>query len=269
MIPLLTPLFQGEWAPLGEALACAPRWPPDAIQVSHLIRDDRLLASAIRQHARRRGVTGEDLRAAASAWSMDYLWALLPPVAAAASVLQHGFPMRADQVAVELDGTGTPTRFHIAREGSSMAGEPAAVRYGPLLWHHLEPLFAAIARQTHLPQKILWANAARYLQTILEQALALTGDAPHVAADQHALLHEPHWPDHQRNPLYARQREARRIEDGTPVTIRLHRQCCLYYRLPGHGYCGACPLDPQHRIHLRAGDDMLLETCDGDRDPGL
>ncbi|MQE66372.1 siderophore-iron reductase FhuF, partial [Vibrio parahaemolyticus] len=69
MIPLLTPLFQGEWAPLGEALACSPRWPPDAIQVSHLIRDDRLLAGAIRQHARRRGVTGDDLRAAASAWS--------------------------------------------------------------------------------------------------------------------------------------------------------------------------------------------------------
>jgi len=212
VIPLLTPLFQGEWAPLGEALACSPRWPPDAIQVSHLIRDDRLLASAIRQHARRRGVTGDDLRAAASAWSMDYLWALLPPVAAAASVLQHGFPMRAEQVAVELDGSGTPTRFHIALEGRSMAGEPTAVRYGPLLWHHLEPLFAAIARQTRLPQKILWANAARYLQTILEQALALTGDAPHVAADLHALLHEPHWPDQHRNPLYARQREASRID---------------------------------------------------------
>ena len=37
------------------------------------------------------------------------------------------------------------------------------------------------------------------------------------------------------------------IEDGAATTITLHRQCCLFYRLPGQGYCGACPLAPEHR----------------------
>lgn len=266
-MPLLSPLFRGEWATYGEALVCSAHGPAGALQVSRLIRDEPLLADLIRQHARHLGIKGDDLRAAASAWSMDYLSALLPPVAAAASVLQHVFPMRAEHVAVELNDAGTPTRFHIAQVGASMAGEPMAVRYGPLLWHHLEPLFAAITRQTRLPEKILWANAARYVQIILDQALALTGNAPHVAADHRALLNEPRWPDGRPNPLYARQRETRRIEDGAPVTIRLHRQCCLYYRLPGHSFCGACPLDPLHRTPHRPGDEALLELCEGDRDP--
>lgn len=84
MIPLLMPLFQGEWMPYGETLACATRWPCDTIPVSRLIRDEMELGEAIRLHARHRGVIGKDLRAVASVWSLEYLWALLPPVVAAA-----------------------------------------------------------------------------------------------------------------------------------------------------------------------------------------
>src|SRR5690606_11615469 len=115
---------------------------------------------------------GPDLRASSSAWSLVYLWALLPPVATAASVLRHGFPMRADEVAVCLDADGLPECFHIRGEGASLAGLSTAVRYEALLRDHLEPLFDAIHRQTRLPRKILWGNTARYLETVLETALA-------------------------------------------------------------------------------------------------
>lgn len=247
MIPLLAPLFQGEWAAHGETLDCAIQWPAGAIPVSRLASDGPLLNDAIRRYATHLGVAGNDLRAAASAWSLDYLWALLPATAAAASVLQHSFPMRADDVALSLNAVGAPARFHIRHEGHAMPGAPTAARYGPLLEAHLDPLFKAIGRQTRLAQKILWGNAARYLEAILDQALALTGDAKHIAADREMLLQRPTHPDGRTNPLYGRQRTSMRIEDGAAATVTLHRQCCLFYRLPGQGYCGACPLAPEHR----------------------
>jgi len=247
MIPLLAPLFQGEWAAYGETLDCASRWPAGAVPVSRLASDDALLGNAIRRYATHLGVTGNDLRAAASAWSLDYLWALLLPVAASASVLQHRLPMHADDVAVSLGDTGAPIRFHIVHEGHPMPGSPTGARYDTLLEDHLGPLFTAINRQTHLAPKILWGNTARYLEAILDQALELTGNAEHVATDRTTLLQQPAHPGGHPNLLYGRQRASARIENGVAATITLHRQCCLFYRLPGQGYCGACPLAPEHR----------------------
>ncbi|MCK6394937.1 siderophore-iron reductase FhuF [Diaphorobacter sp. HDW4A] len=251
MILLLAPLFQGEWAAHGETLALASHWPSEGVPISRLVSHDSLLGDAIRRYATHLGVTGNDLRAAASAWSLDYLWALLPPTAAAASVLQHRFPMHADDVALSLNDIGTPVRFHIRHEGHAMPGTPATTRYAPLLEEHLDPLFKAIGRQTRLAQKILWGNAARYLEVILEQALALTNNADHIAADRETLLQQPTHPDGRPNPLYGRKRTAVHVEDGAASTITLHRQCCLFYRVPGQDYCGACPLAPAHRADGR------------------
>lgn len=255
MIPLLAPLFQGEWTSYGETLACAPHWPPEAIPVSSLSSDDTVLGDAIRHYAAHLGVTNKDLRATASAWSLEYLWALLPPVAAAASVLQHGFPVRADEVAVSLNETGAPVRIHIRHEGRPLPGTPTATRYDTLLDAHLEPLFNALGRHTRIATKILWANAARYLEVVIDHALALTGNAPAIAADREALLQHATRPDGRPNPLYARQRTSVRIEDGKTVPITLYRQCCLFYRLPGQDYCGSCPLSPEHRQATRQRDE--------------
>lgn len=204
------------------------------------------MIDTIQRHARHLGDTGIDLRASASAWSMEYLETLLPPVIAATSVLQHGFPMYAEEVAVELDVAGTPKQFHIRREGVSMTDEPAVVRYDDLLWQHLEPLFAALSHHTRLPRKILWGNAARHLENIFDQILTLIGDTPRVNTDLNQLLNEPTWPNGRANPLYGKRREKLYVKNGVGTAIRLHRQCCLYYRLPNHDYCGACPLAPEH-----------------------
>jgi ferric iron reductase protein FhuF len=247
MIPLLSPLFQGELAAHGETLECAAHWPAAAIPISRLANDDSMLADAIRSYATHLGVTGNDLRAAASAWSLSYLWALLPAVTAAASVLQHQFPMHAADVALSLNDASAPTRFHITHEGHALPGSPPTDRYGPLLDEHLAPLFKAISRQTRLPQKILWGNVARYLEVILDQALALTGNAEHIAKDREVLLLHPARPDGQPNPLYGRQRMSMHVENGLAAPIMLYRQCCLLYRLPGQSYCDPCPLAPEHR----------------------
>ncbi len=252
MIPLLEPLFQGELAPLGERLQHADTPPADAVRVADLLRSTDMLAEVLQRHARFRKSTGHDLRPVASAWCLEYVAALLPPVAAAASVLQHVFPMAAEQVWVRLDGDGAPTSFHIRETGQALYGTSTAQRYAPLLRQHLRPLFATLCSLTRVAPKILWGNAARQLDPILAQALALTGGAAVIAQDQAHLLHSPEWPRDagdppEPNPLFGRQREVHRIDGDECVAIKLHRQCCLYYLLPEEGYCGACPLAPQHR----------------------
>lgn len=241
MIPLLEPLFQGAWAPLGEALVCAAEPPADAVPVRRLIDESDLLEGLLRRHARHRGVTGSDLRAAASSWCFAYLDALLPPVVAAASVLQHVFPTAPHEMQVVVgDDDAAPRSFHIGHGGTTRPGAGCGERLAPLIDLHLAPLFAQLARCSRVAPKILWGNLARRLDGLFEQGLALTGHAPHIVLDRDTLLNRPLWHDGRANPLLPQQRphpEASR-------TIPLHRQCCLFYCLPGEDYCSACPLRP-------------------------
>ncbi len=246
MIPLLVPIFQGEWAAYGEALACAPQPPAGALRVADLVADPALLAGLLQAHARHLRVRKPDLRPVASAWSMHYLNALLPPVTAAASLLQHVFPMAPAQVWLSLAEGSVPRRFHIPHEGQPFPGADTAARYAGLLGEHLAPLFEQLTRLTRIAPKILWGNAARYLEPVLEQGLALSGHAPAIAKDLQYLLHQPRW-DGEDNPMFAVQRKVVRMHSGMPEHLSLHRQCCLYYLLPEEGYCGACPLAPESR----------------------
>lgn len=241
MIPLLEPLFQGVWAPLGEALVCAAEPPAEAVPVHRLIDEPALLEALLRRHALQRGVTGSDLRAAASSWCFAYLDALLPPVVAAASVLQHVFPTAPHEMQVVMgDDDATPRTFHIGHGGAARRGSRCSERLAPLIDLHLAPLFAQIARASRVAPKILWGNLARRLDGLFEQGLALTGHAPHIAQDRDALLSQPLWHDGRPNPLLPRQRP----HPQASRTIPLHRQCCLFYCLPGEDYCSACPLQP-------------------------
>ncbi|MEC5161368.1 MULTISPECIES: siderophore-iron reductase FhuF [unclassified Janthinobacterium] len=247
MIALLEPLFQGERRAYGESLSYAPRFPPDALPVSRLLADPTLLAQSVRRFADRLGT--DDLRPAASAWSYSYLGALLPPLAAAATLLRHRFPADANDMAVSLDHHGGVARFHIRALGG--AGADTVECYDALLRGHLTPLFAQLGRQSGLAQKTLWGNLARLLDRFLAEAAQSAvahGEADIAAAvaqDRAALLDAPAWAGAV-NPLHMRQGRAQGLSDdaaspGKPLL--LHRQCCLYHLLPDQGYCGACPLD--------------------------
>ena len=243
VIPILRPLFQGAWAPLGETLVCTSSPPDEAIPVATLLHEATLIDDCLQQHARHLGVTGADLRATASSWCFAYLDVLLPPMVAAASVLQHVFPAQPEAMTVRLGGGAVPLVFHIGHEGTAQPGTETAVRFGPLIDDHLAPLFAALTRQVRVAPKILWGNLARRLDGIFDQALQLTGGAPPIARDRDHLLHAPLWHDGRPNPMHRPQRSVIRIHSDMPLT--LHRQCCLFYLLPGQGYCSACPLAPQ------------------------
>jgi len=247
MIALLEPLFQGEHARHGEALHCAPQPPANAIGVADLLHDPALLTDLLYRQARHLGADVRDLRAVASAWSLEYLGMWLPPMVAAASVLQHAFPAAPEQVWVSFDEAGDPLGFHIRDLGWPMPGASTAQRYAPMFWQHLEPLFAAISRLTKLAPKILWSNTARHIETILNEALAMTGCAAPITQDRDRLLRDATWPQARVHPLYAPRREVRRIEAGRCETLTLYRHCCLNHLLPGETHCGPCPLAPAYR----------------------
>lgn len=239
MIPLLEPLFQGELAVHGEKLQCADTVPADAVRVAELAGSPALLADVLQRHARYRGVSGADWRPVASAWSLEYIAMLLPPVMAAASMLRHVFPIAAEHTWVRLDAHGGPVGVHISQPGRPQHGADAAQRYEPLLWQHLAPLFAALSGLTRLAPKILWSNTVRLMEPVFEVALAATGGTPSIAEDRRILLHTATWPrDLRANPLHVRQRNA---------AMKLHPECCLNYLLPHEHHCNACPLAPEHR----------------------
>lgn len=245
MIPMLAPLFQGQWASYGETLECCTSPPDGALVVADLLKTD-VLHAALQRHAQHLQVCTQDWRPVASAWSLTYLWRLLPPAVAAISVLQQGFPLAASQMHVMLDDDGEAARFYICDEGLPLRGTSTATRYRPLLEQHLAPLFDNLHHLTGLAPKILWGNAARYLEPILEQALLLSKQSPAIVADHDWLLQQRVRPENIpiTNPLYGRQRIAVHDESGQTSHVKLHRQCCLYHLLPGEDYCGLCPLSP-------------------------
>lgn len=253
MIPLLEPVFRGPLAAQGDKLACSPTLPQGAIPLRRLLHGSTELDRLVRGYAQQLGCTGRDLRAAASAWSMAYLEALLPPVCAAATLLQHVFPIEAQGTAVILTEAGVPRSFHVLHDGTSQHGSSALERYRPLVWEHLSPLFDSLHTLTRIPPKILWSNCARHLEGIFEVAQSLAPGASLIAIDRDMLLNAPGWPSARSgetappNPLHGLKRVVLLEEAGRQTARHLHRQCCLFYKLPNTGYCVACPLDPQYR----------------------
>lgn len=249
MIPLLAPLFQGEWAAFGAGLSCAPP-PAHAIRLDRLLAEPERLEAVLRLHAAHLGV--DDLRPVSTGWLLDYCWMLLPAFAAAATMLRHRLPLAPARTWLAIDADGHPERLHLVHDGHAMPGAPPALRYGELLREHLPPLVAALARQGRVAERLLWGNAARRMDAVFEQILLATGNAAHCAQDADALLHQPLWADGRHNPLHGPRRAVSRQVDGVTARVELHRECCLCYMLPQDGYCTACPLAPANRRPPRA-----------------
>ncbi|MEU9094472.1 (2Fe-2S)-binding protein [Streptomyces sp. NPDC048428] len=107
-----------------------------------------------------------------------------------------------------------------------------AVHYG-----HLEPLCAAIRRDTPVPVRLLWGNAGSALAGAVRQLVvwARAHSRPDVAARTRALAAELF--DH-----------ADLRDTGAPHGPGFRRRtCCLYYRVPGGGLCGDCVFDDAPR----------------------
>jgi ferric iron reductase protein FhuF len=250
MIELLKPIFHGPLAPYGEGLICSATHPPSTVRLAELLGAPGTVDTMLSRQALHLGTA--DLRPVASAWMLKYTALLLPPVAAAATLLKHVFPVDAREVAIELDREGSPQGIFIPHPGRSATGQDTASRYAPLFDAHLAPLVTRLSEVSNLPAKILWGNVARRLDAILDQATTMTLAADLMAeieTDRDYLLQQRTWPRGQGNPLFGRQQTVlKKRPDGRQTPILLHRQCCLHYLLPGENYCEACPLSLRFRV---------------------
>lgn len=258
MIELLKPIFRGgPWASYAEGLMCAEIAAPDEILLAELLDSSNAVTELLARQARLFGTN--DLRPIASAWMLKYTALLLPPVAAAATVLQHAFPVKQDEVRLKLDKHGTPLAVLILHLGRRAVGEDTPSRYTTLLDEHLAPLINSLSIASRLPTKILWGSVSRRLDALLEQAKAVAptlDSATRITADREYLLQQAVWPDGRRNPLFGPRKSVLQKSPEGQKHILLHRQCCLYYRLPGEDYCRACPLSPEFRVSR-----MRQRTC--------
>lgn len=264
MIPCLEPLFPGEWRTHGAGVALAPSG-STAPTVAAWLECPAALAAACRAHARHLDPPVTDpqasLAALASVWSLTYLWRLLPPVVAAASVLQRVLPVGATQARLALAEDGAPMPFLLPHDGHAMPGAPSAERYATLLHGHIAPVAARLAECCGVAPRIVWGNAARYLEVIFSELARMLPTHAGLRADHAWLLARPDW-DGLENPMYRPARAVTRGSAQGDTTHTLLRRCCLYYQLPGHGYCDLCPLAPCNRAARRvAGPCADVDTA--------
>ncbi|MGF7238989.1 MAG: (2Fe-2S)-binding protein, partial [Frankia sp.] len=133
--------------------------------------------------------------------------------------------------------------------------DAAGLLHEVVIEHHLRPYFTALHDAVRLPVGLLWGNAAsaligatRVLITSrphappagrpgpVPPATAAAGGPPAVTRMAADLLETP--------PLAGTTVHAATPAGRLELTSVVRRSCCLFYRVPGGGTCGDCPLSP-------------------------
>ncbi|MFB9222630.1 siderophore-iron reductase FhuF [Paracoccus cavernae] len=171
-----------------------------------------------------------------SLWSQYYFATLCLPLMA--QVLANGRDRIAvGDSAVVLDGEGKPAALRIAATQAVCA--PCETPLDPLLCDHLVPVTRALAALGGISDKVIWGNAAHYLEWFIGW-LESRGCLPEATmAGLSRFLERDRLPDGWANPL----KGAIRYEGGRAVPeLRRRKVCCLRYVIPGMVTCGGlCP----------------------------
>ncbi|MFS8056686.1 siderophore-iron reductase FhuF [Rhizobium sp. BR 317] len=183
-----------------------------------------------------------DRRAIVSLWTLYYFSTLTINTALAWLELRRVLPVSLNEISLCLDReTATPVSFLLPDLGQVRELDIHAAMT-PLVRQHIAPLTDAISDHAHLSAKLLWGNAAGYLDWIVDE----TGrqSAPALAEEGAPLFSDPVFPDGEKNPLCGTLRS---MTDESGLQFKRRKVCCLRYCLPDIGGCGlTCPL-PQGR----------------------
>jgi ferric iron reductase protein FhuF len=192
--------------------------------------------AALLATARRHRPAAED-RALASLWSRWYFAKLIPPVLLCGIAGERSLPLNPAETAVLLGADGMPRAIALPHAGETTVEPDPFRRFAPLVWQHVATVVESLAAHVRLAPRILWNNAAVYADWALRRLVEDERVPPMAAMQALALVEAPHWPDGIPNPFHAPVRDV----PGSNGAVRIRRQCCLLYRLPGEKCCRTCP----------------------------
>jgi hypothetical protein len=178
------------------------------------------LGGPIEATARRLGVT--ETRVAASTVQLDYAARLWSPVLCCA--LLHGLVPDLSQLRLNV---GPPMRLTLPEARGWHGPDLAALAYRTVLSQHLEPMAAKLA--VKVAAGLLWGNAASAMTAALRVLVAVRPGLGEAARQMAGAL------------LAMGALRGTGELTGPGLEFR-RRSCCLYYRVPGGGLCGDCPL---------------------------
>jgi len=212
--------------PGGGAVACRELFTADGL--------DRALAPLLTRYP------DSDRRAVASLWSLYYFSTLAIAPIVLWRRLGLVLPLALDDVRmIAAPDTGLPEAFVLSGTGTVVPGLRASEALRPLIEEHLRPAIAFMSGHCRLSPRLLWCNAAGYIDWI---ARAL--DPDNDDAEGLELFAKYPLTDGTDNPLHGSIKRMP-VADGSVQSQR--KICCLRYMLPGIGGCGeTCPL-PQGR----------------------
>lgn len=236
-IPALAPLFIGDFEHYREVLVLRGDDGRAGIPGRDLITP-KGVAWLLDQY--RHFQPGDDRRALLSQWSRFYFVKLIVPVVAANLVLGRELPVALDRIEVIIGDDGLPEAFRLPDDGAPFTQAPdnPFERFRELVDHHLEPLINGWNREVKLSRKVLWNNAANYLEWLIG-AMGGLGLPEAMLADGRELVETEQRSDGGRNHLANPVRYIERGEGLQPM--RQRRQCCIRYRLPDLALCENCP----------------------------
>lgn len=237
-LPALAPLFVGDFEHYRDVLVLPGQDDRPGVPGRELTTPEGVenLLETYRQFQ-----PGDDRRALMSLWSRYYFVRLMVPVVAANLVIGRELPVNLDRIEVILGEGGVPEAFRLPDEGSAFSEAPTDPfeRFHELLDQNLEPMIDGWNREVKISRKVLWNNAANYLEWLIG-ALGGLGLPESMLADGQALVRTEIRGDGRTNPLANPVRYVERGEDREP--LRQRRYCCIRYRLPDMPLCANCPL---------------------------
>jgi ferric iron reductase protein FhuF len=192
-----------------------------------LIADARPLVDAVGA-----GLAHPERRVAASLTVLGYAARLVGPTLAV--LLRDGILLDTDPARVHhayAPGTG----FTLTMPEPAGWAAPLTAWGGTVVDGHLAPVIRSVRAAVPVAAGLLWGNVASGLTGALA---AITGPVPLADCHEAGLVLLDHGP--LRGSGYLDVRAGR---------LRFRRRsCCLFYRLPGGGTCGDCPLTPRGTV---------------------
>lgn len=180
-----------------------------------------------------------DRRAVVSLWSLYYFSTLAIVPVILWRRLGVVLPLALDDVSmIAAPDTGLPEAFLLPDSGEVVADLRASQALRAMIEDHLRPAIAFMSGHCRLSPRLLWCNAAGYIDWIAREL-----DPGDDAAKGLELFSPYKLANGADNPLHG---SIKRISVGDGVQSQ-RKVCCLRYLVPGVGGCGAtCPL-PQGR----------------------